>query len=168
MSLKGVSKKQILIISLGTTMFLTGAYWTTMWSYHFSSSTEFCVSCHEMVTSYQQYKESSHFKNSSGVVAECADCHLPPGTFNKWRAKITQGVTDSYKHLLLKPEEIDHEEWKEKAVKNISPEACRKCHKELLPLGLPKGGFLAHRAFLRGEAQTCLQCHNNLVHSDHG
>jgi len=119
-----------------------------------------------MVKPYEQYKESSHYKNKSGVVASCADCHLPPGSFNKWYTKITQGATDTFCHLILKPEDIDHEEWKQKAVKNINPNACRKCHKELLPPELPKGGFIAHRAFLKGDAKSCLECHTNLVHAD--
>jgi len=119
-----------------------------------------------MVKPYQQYKESSHYKNKSGVVAGCADCHLPPGTFNKWHAKITQGANDSIRHMFLKPEDVDHAEWRKLAVKHISPDACRKCHKELLVPELSKGGFLAHRAFLRGEAKTCLECHTNLVHVD--
>ena len=164
---KGVHKKQIAMVSLSTTLFLTGAHWATKWSYHYSSTTEFCVSCHEMVQPYQQYKNSSHFNNRSGVVAECADCHLPPGTFSKWYTKITQGANDTFRHMLLKPEDIDHEAWKCKAVKNISPDSCRKCHKDLLPAGMPRGGFMGHRAFLNGEAKSCLECHRNLVHTDH-
>ncbi len=155
------------MISLSTALFLIGAFWTTKWSYHYSSTTQFCVSCHEMVQPYQQYKKSTHFQNKSGVVAECADCHLPPGSVSKWYAKITHGLNDSIKHAFLQPEDIDHEAWKCKAVRNISSKACQKCHKNLLPADLPRGGFMGHRAFLRGEATSCLECHKNLVHTNH-
>ncbi|MCR6678642.1 NapC/NirT family cytochrome c, partial [Escherichia marmotae] len=40
-------------------------------------NTEFCVSCHSMTPVYDEYKESSHFQNASGVRAECDDCHVP-------------------------------------------------------------------------------------------
>jgi nitrate/TMAO reductase-like tetraheme cytochrome c subunit len=120
-----------------------------------------------MVQPYQQYKKSSHFNNSSGLRAECADCHFPSGAVSKWYTKITQGMNDSVRHVFLDPEDIDHEEWKCKAVKSISSKSCLKCHKNLLPAELPRGGFMGHRAFLRGEAESCLECHENLVHTEH-
>ena len=162
------SKKQIAMIAGITFLFLSISYCTTLWSFHYSSSTEFCISCHEMEKPYQQYKNSKHYSNGFGIVAECADCHLPPGSFSKWSAKVQQGVKDAIFHVLLEPDEIDHEQWRHRAVKNIPSEACRTCHKNLLPPGLPRGGFLAHRAFLRGDVKgTCLKCHNNLVHGSH-
>ncbi len=42
-----------------------------------TSTTEFCVSCHSMQPVYQEYKQSVHFQNASGVRAECHDCHIP-------------------------------------------------------------------------------------------
>jgi len=165
MSAPKPTKKQIAVISMVTAIFLIGAYWTTKWSYHYTSATQFCISCHEMVEPYQQYKDSSHYNNESGVIAECADCHLPPGTVNKWCVKIKQGVKDSIAHAFLDPNDIDHEKWKQDAIKNIKAESCLACHKKLLSPELSKGGFIAHRTFLRGEVETtCLQCHENLVH----
>lgn len=46
---------------------------------HYTSTTEFCLSCHSMGTVGNEYKQSIHFKNASGVRAECRDCHIPPG-----------------------------------------------------------------------------------------
>ena len=43
-----------------------------------TSTTEFCVSCHSMQPVYEEYKQSVHFQNASGVRAECHDCHIPP------------------------------------------------------------------------------------------
>ncbi len=42
-----------------------------------TSTTEFCVSCHSVQPVYQEYKQSVHFQNASGVRAECHDCHIP-------------------------------------------------------------------------------------------
>lgn len=159
------NKKQIAIIVMATSIFITGSYLATMWSYQYSSTTEFCISCHEMVEPYEQYKASVHYSNKHGVVAECADCHFPVGSFSKWYTKITQGAKDSFMHLILDPDEIDHEKWKYAAVRNIKSESCQQCHKNLLPPELPKGGLIAHRAFLKGRVnKTCMDCHENLVH----
>ena len=39
---------------------------------------EFCISCHYIrPTIYKEYKETSHYKNRTGVRAECDDCHVP-------------------------------------------------------------------------------------------
>ena len=40
-----------------------------------TNSLQFCTSCHEMRdTVFQEYKESSHYKNKYGVRAICSDC----------------------------------------------------------------------------------------------
>lgn len=55
------------------------AIWGTWQGVHYTSSTEFCLSCHSMRISGEEYKTSMHFRNASGVRAECKDCHIPPG-----------------------------------------------------------------------------------------
>ena len=41
-----------------------------------SNTEEFCISCHEMEANvYQEYRETIHFSNRSGVRATCPDCH---------------------------------------------------------------------------------------------
>jgi nitrate/TMAO reductase-like tetraheme cytochrome c subunit len=159
------SKVQITVIAIITAAGLTIFYGLSTLSFHYSSTNKFCSSqCHEMVEPYQQYLKSSHYDSERGVVADCADCHLPPGEVSKWYAKIRQGTKDTIMHFFLKPEDVDHREWKVSAVKNIRSEACEKCHKNLFPSGLHRGGFLAHKAFKRREVKSCLTCHMNLVH----
>ena len=49
----------------------------------------FCTSCHEMRdTVFQEYKETIHYKNRSGVRAVCADCHVPRDWAHKFLRKI--------------------------------------------------------------------------------
>lgn len=55
------------------------AIWGTWQGVHYTSTTEFCLSCHSMRTAGEEYKTSVHFRNASGVRAECKDCHIPPG-----------------------------------------------------------------------------------------
>ncbi|MFP1591671.1 NapC/NirT family cytochrome c [Escherichia coli] len=43
-----------------------------------ANTEEFCISCHEMRnTVYQEYMDSVHYNNRSGVRATCPDCHVP-------------------------------------------------------------------------------------------
>ena len=48
---------------------------------------EFCISCHEMKDNvYQEYRDTIHFSNRSGVRATCPDCHVPKEwTHKMWR-----------------------------------------------------------------------------------
>ena len=60
----------------------------------------FCVSCHEMQsTVYQEYKNSPHYANASGVRAICSDCHVPKDWVGKVVRKI-QASNELYHHLL--------------------------------------------------------------------
>ena len=36
----------------------------------------FCTSCHEMTPAYEEYKQTAHYQNASGVRAICSDCHV--------------------------------------------------------------------------------------------
>ena len=51
----------------------------------YTNTTAFCVSCHEMdQLVHQEYKQSMHYKNPSGVRAGCPDCHVP----REWDRKL--------------------------------------------------------------------------------
>ena len=164
-----VGRKQIVITILATAFILVIFYSFTMVSYYYSSTNHFCSSkCHEMVQPYQEYLLSSHYDSPKGVVADCADCHLPPGPIDKWFVKTKQGVHDSLVHIFGDPENIDHEALKISSRKNIYSGSCMKCHKNLFPSDLPRGGFKAHKAFINGEAGSCVDCHTNLVHVARG
>ena len=43
-----------------------------------TNTLEFCISCHEMRdTVYEEYKQTIHYSNRTGVRAVCSDCHVP-------------------------------------------------------------------------------------------
>ncbi|HJN01480.1 MAG: NapC/NirT family cytochrome c [Nitrospinota bacterium] len=158
-------RKQIVLTILATVFVLIVFYSFTSVSYYYSSTNHFCsTKCHEMVQPYQEYLLSSHYDSRKGVVADCADCHLPPGLIEKWYVKTKQGVNDSLVHIFGDPENLDHVALKISARKNIHPGSCMKCHKNLFPSDLPRGGFKAHKAFKNQEASNCVDCHVNLVH----
>ncbi len=159
------NKRLVLITSIVVVTVIVVFYSFTVWSVGYTSSAEFCTGCHEMMESYQAWKTSSHYKNESGVVATCADCHLPTDMISKIKVKIITGSRDSFVHYLGDPESLDFKELAIKARENISDASCVQCHKNPFPAHLSKGGFIAHRALQRGAEKKCVDCHKNLVHT---
>ncbi len=50
-----------------------------------TNNEQFCVSCHEMRDNvYQEYKNTIHYANRTGVRATCPDCHVP----KEWVYKV--------------------------------------------------------------------------------
>ena len=54
----------------------------------YTNEMEFCTSCHSMKINLEEYKETLHYKNASGVQATCSDCHVPKQFFPKMKSKI--------------------------------------------------------------------------------
>ncbi len=137
------------------------------------SSTGFCISCHEMTISYEEYKQSSHFASASGVRAECSSCHIPEAFFPKLASK-TQNVREVVAHFrgVLDSEEKYEKERLRMAKKvwehlqqNDSAE-CRSCHVEdafVYESFKDQEGALQMQDGLK-EKQTCIDCHKGMVH----
>ncbi len=163
--LKKTDRKVVFITAAATTLFLAVSYLSVTWSVGFTSSVDFCtVNCHEMVDVYREWQASSHYNNDSGVVAECADCHLPRGLLPQLRAKIYHGIKDTLVHYLGDPDNLDRKHLAESAAARISDASCMACHKNLFPSVLPRGGLLAHSRYQEGEEKKCVSCHRQIVH----
>ena len=53
---------------------------------------EFCIGCHEMRANvYEEYMQTVHYNNRSGVRATCPDCHVP----HEWVPKIIRKLQAS-------------------------------------------------------------------------
>lgn len=59
----------------------------------------FCTSCHSMKVNLEEYRETAHYNNKSGVQATCSDCHVPKQFFPKVKAKIL-AARDVYHWIL--------------------------------------------------------------------
>ncbi len=133
-----------------------------------TSQTGFCISCHEMrFVAEQGWKKSPHFDNEHGVVAQCADCHVPPGILSKVWTKTRDGTKDILVHLFGNTD-IHKMDWKELgklARSKIHDSACRKCHDSLTRKG-PLKAIIAHRENQRlsRRRKKCLECHNQSFH----
>ena len=139
----------------------------------YTNTLEFCVSCHEMdQTVHQEYKQSVHYMNASGVRAICSDCHVP----RDWGRKVIRKVKASgevFQKLMGKidtPEkfeahrlEMAERVWKE-MTENNSRE-CRNCH-AFEAMHFAKQGQRAREKMedAMNKNTTCIECHKGIAH----
>ena len=109
-----------------------------------------CANCHIMREHYDGWIKSSH-----RTVAVCNDCHTPPGAVAKYLTNASNGFWHSYafttgrfaEPLRIKPNN-----------RQITEEACRKCHQDIVvAMEGPHGGT--------GQA-SCLRCHSSVGHME--
>lgn len=136
---------------------------------HYTSSNEFCNSCHVHPHAESTWKLSVHNNTPSGVSVKCVDCHLPPEEqqVRFITRKAYHGFHDLYAYLTVDAEEID---WagkrsREAAERFVYEDGCIKCHTNLFPSTLNSLGAESHLKYLRNSENTsCLQCHHNVGH----
>ncbi len=95
----------LLLIGFVSGVIFWGGFNTGMEMYN---TEEFC-SCHEMRENvYEEYMDTIHYTNRSGVRATCPDCHVPHEFGPKWCVKFKRvrsytgkffGIIDTLKNL---------------------------------------------------------------------
>ena len=173
-----VFKKPSVKYSLGTLLivgFISGiVFWggfnTAM---EMTNNEEFCISCHEMEDNvYQEYKETIHYSNRTGVRATCPDCHVP----KEWNHKVVRkiqasnellhkalGTIDTREKFEGKRLELAKHVWK--AMKDTDSRECRNCHNfDFMDFG--EQGRRAVKAHSEGldAGKTCIDCHKGIAH----
>ena len=140
-----------------------------------ASNTEaFCISCHEMEANlYEEYKETIHFSNRSGVRATCPDCHVP----HAWTDKIVRKVQASKEVWGMLVGTIDtrekfeehrlylaEREWKR--MKDNDSLECRNCHDfDYMDFSLQgQRAYKMHSTALASGEKTCIDCHKGIAH----
>ncbi|MGL5386163.1 MAG: pentaheme c-type cytochrome TorC [Enterobacterales bacterium] len=140
---------------------------------HQTSSTEFCLSCHTMSTVGQEYQQSVHFKNASGVRAECEDCHIPPGIMPTLLRKAA-ALNDVY-HEFISPSiatpeqfeskraELAQREWA-RMTKNRSA-ACKSCHSyDAMDHAKQSSDAAVQMSSAALKNSNCIDCHKGIAH----
>jgi len=126
-----------------------------------------------MQTPYDEYVQSVHFKNPSGVRAECASCHIPPGIGHKL-VKKAESLYELFNHFtgILDTEEkyekqrarMAEKVWAD--MKASDSRECRSCHNQegfvLAESKNPKEAERMKEGLAGG--QTCIDCHKGVVH----
>jgi formylglycine-generating enzyme required for sulfatase activity len=127
----------------------------------YTSTDEYCMSCHIHPHADESWQQSSHHNTKSGVVIHCVDCHLPPkGSLDYLLAKGKMGVKDIWSYYTKDSASFD---WQQKsrldyAVKIVSNESCEKCHENLFTSGLSSEGAVAHLYYVENKKKLDLQC----------
>lgn len=134
----------------------------------------FCISCHEMEqTVYQEYKQSVHYTNPTGVRTTCSDCHVPRAWGPKLIRKIEAGrellhhflgTVDTPEKFEAKRLELAKRVWTSMEA-NDSRE-CRHCHSiDAMIFNKHKDKEAAKRMEKAlKEGQTCINCHKSTAH----
>jgi nitrate/TMAO reductase-like tetraheme cytochrome c subunit len=145
----------------------------TGYALHVTSSTDFCLSCHEMKPYADELRASSHARNKDGVDIGCSQCHVPQGIGPRFLAvKAYSGTKDVLVHLWAKPESLNRAHTQEVARRFVDDANCLACHQDLSKNAkgdapVSEYGQLAHDAYLGKNGTTkrnCAGCHVNLAH----
>jgi len=169
-----LKKKLKIGLSLSAALVIVGVVLSSVALHPALSTTEFCVSCHEMEAPLAEYQESSHYKSRTGVRAECSSCHIPEGLGPALFAKIN-ALRHVYGHFLGTLETAEKYEdarlrmaervWDD--MKAHDSRECRSCHKQD---SIVFERFESHSDAMRmseglEEGDTCIDCHKGLVHT---
>jgi len=138
-----------------------------------TNTLEFCTTCHEMRDNvYQEYKETIHFSNRTGVRAVCSDCHVPKEWTHKMvrKAKASMevwgkltGYIDTKEKFESHRMELATHEW-DRMKENNSRE-CRNCHAfEAMSPELQKQTPYKKHMKAKEEGKTCIDCHKGIAH----
>jgi cytochrome c-type protein NapC len=163
------------VLVLGALFFVLGIiFWGGFHTgLEMTNTLEFCTTCHEMRDNvYQEYKETIHYSNRTGVRAICSDCHVPrewgPKMIRKAKAsfeiwgKLT-GAIDTKEKFEAKRMEMATDEWG-RMKKNNSQE-CRNCHSfEAMSSELQKQTPYKKHMKAKEEGKTCIDCHKGIAH----
>jgi len=133
----------------------------------------FCTTCHEMRdTVYQEYKQTIHYSNRSGVRATCSDCHVPKDWVHKlirksqaslelW-GKLT-GSIDTKEKFEAKRMTLATHEWAR--MKDSNSRECRNCHDfDAMSAELQKQTPYRKHMKAKEEGKTCIDCHKGIAH----
>ena len=138
-----------------------------------TNTMEFCISCHEMEDNvYQEYKETIHYRNPSGVEVTCSDCHVPRPWIYKVIRKI-QASSELYHKMLGTidtPEKFNEHRWTManrvwKAMKDTDSRECRNCH-SFESMDLSEQDRTARKKHSKAidKGKTCIDCHTGIAH----
>ncbi|RMF14500.1 MAG: cytochrome c-type protein NapC [Gammaproteobacteria bacterium] len=139
-----------------------------------TNTEQFCISCHEMEDNvYQEYRETIHYSNRSGVRATCPDCHVPKDWTHKIVRKIQAskevwgkitGFIDTREKFLTHRREMAEREWQR--MKESDSRECRNCH-NFDYMDFSEQGRRAvkqHSTALAEGEKTCIDCHKGIAH----
>lgn len=160
----------LLTVGFFSGIFFWGGFNTAMEA---TNTLEFCVSCHEMQDNvYQEYKQTIHYTNRTGVRAVCSDCHVPKDWSHKMIRKIKAsgevwgklvGTIDTKEKFEANRLRLAENEWAR--MKATDSRECRNCHSfEGMDTEKQKLRGAKMHKIAQDEKQTCIDCHKGIAH----
>lgn len=161
----------LLLIGFGSGVIFWGGFNTAM---EMTNKESFCISCHEMEENvFQEYQDTIHYSNRTGVRATCPDCHVPRDWGHKMVRKIQasmeiyhklMGSIDTPEKFEDKREELARKVWK--TMKATDSRECRNCH-NYAAMDYTEQGRRAMASHEKGlsKGETCIDCHKGIAHS---
>lgn len=144
------------------------------WTLELTNTEKFCISCHEMRNFvYEEYKQTIHYNNRTGVRATCPDCHVP----KEWGYKVMRKIQASNElfHKALgsintkekfegKRLKLAKNVWR--AMKNTDSRECRNCHNfdHMDYSAQGRRSRDQHQEGLTSD-KTCIDCHKGIAHT---
>ena len=137
-----------------------------------TSTTEFCMSCHEIRGHKDELEKSSHAVDKDKNPIQCHQCHIPISFGPRYlTVKTVVGLKDWWEHTFGDPENLDRRAMQKTARRFIPDENCLACHSDLKKNvkdeDISEIGRLCHEAYLGENGNTkrrCAGCHFNLAH----
>ena len=151
----GVIATQVMVAATGTNEFCSGA-------------------CHSMQWVAQEYRQSGHAINRTGVSAGCHDCHIPHDYPDLLWYKAKAGIKDAIgeaRGVISTEEKFKKERlrmaksvWAE--FKANDSENCQHCHVFSKEIVAKQKDFVRpmHEQVL-AKAATCVDCHKGIAHT---
>ncbi len=134
---------------------------------------DFCISCHEMRDNvYQEYKQTIHYTNRTGVRAICSDCHVPKDWAHKFVRKLKAsaevwgkitGSIDTKEKFEARRLTLAQNEWEN--MKATDSRECRNCHSfTAMEASRQKPRAQKNHAEAQQSGKTCIDCHKGIAH----
>lgn len=160
----------LLIIGFIAGVLFWGGFNTGM---EMANTESFCISCHEMKDNvYEEYMETIHYSNRSGVRATCPDCHVPHEFVPKMVRKIKAskelyakalGLIDTPQKFEAHRLQMAQNEWARMEANNS--QECRNCHNfDSMDLSVQKTVASKMHAQAMDAGKTCIDCHKGIAH----
>jgi cytochrome c-type protein NapC len=143
------------------------------WAMEMTNTETFCISCHEMNDFvFQEYKETIHYSNRTGVRATCPDCHVPKEWIHKVKRKIMAtnelyhkvlGSIDTREKFEKQRLELAKSVWR--SMKATDSRECRNCHSfEFMDITKQESRSQKRHRTANKKGQTCIDCHQGISH----
>ncbi len=169
-----MDRKKFKIIAVFGLVFFAGMVGAGLFNMGLSATNEmaFCTSCHTMKIPYEEYQQSMHWQNASGIRADCADCHVPKEFGPKMVAKVLayKDVLHEILGTINTPEKYEAHRWDMAnrvwdKMRATDSRECRSCHEwESMDLSAQDRMARNRHGRARDEGQTCIDCHQGIVH----